>query len=237
MKIKEFIKKLLGYKTEYTSAISSLNDCIPILSREIFDGDKEKLKYLEDIKKEYSDILSKKRTVLSTDLNISNLYEQMNMYIEMLQDLLASEEVDNSFEKAFYYNDGTKKINSMIKMSKLKLYYYHIEQLAIEANVRRMALKEIFDEKLFLSSKKKNSIKEEMNHLVGSLLIYTNQIQTIKLQINSYLMNYETLEKEEFVEEKIEIGLLEKKQEELEYMIKEFISENEELIKKVIIDF
>ncbi len=226
MKLKELIKKLLGHKIEYTSALSSLNDCIPILSREIFEGDKEKIKYLEDIKKEYSDILTKKRTVLSIDLNTSNLYGQMNMYIEMLHNLLDVEEVDNSFEKAFYYNDGTKKINMMIKMSKLKLYYRRIEKLAIEANVRRMALKEIFDEKLFLSSKKKNSIKEEMNHLAGTLLVYTNQIQTIKLQIDSYLMNYETLGNEEFVERDIETELLNKKQEELKQMIEEFMIED-----------
>ncbi len=237
MKLKELIKKLLGHKREYTSALSSLNDCIPILSREIFEGDKEKIKYLEDIKKEYSDILTKKRTVLSIDLNTSNLYGQMNMYIEMLHNLLDVEEVDNSFEKAFYYNDGTKKINMMIKMSKLKLYYRRIEKLAIEANVRRMALKEIFDEKLFLSSKKKNSIKEEMNHLAGTLLVYTNQIQTIKLQIDSYLMNYETLGNEEFVERDIETELLNKKQEELKQMIEAFMIEDKRDIENCDNDF
>lgn len=228
MRLPKILNKVFNRKTiSTTTAIASLLDCINLPTREELSSTQENLVKLDKYKKEYSQILASKRTILSKDLDTTDYRGEVNMYIELLLNLLEdNDDTILSFENACHYKEGTKKINYMAKMLKLKAYYYNIEKLELETTLRLVALKEILASRFFLSPLKKRSIKEQMNNLASSLLIFINQRQAIHSEIEAYLKEYSMLDKEEFVESEIEQESINRKCQELRLILASLIQED-----------
>lgn len=227
MKLLKIFERLFYKKNlSTTTAIANLLDCITLPTRSELENNPEKLIQLEEYKTNYSQILSSKRIILSTNLETVDYRDKVNMYIELLLNLLdENEDISLSFENASYYNDGTKKLSFMTKMFKLKAYYYNIEKLELETTLRLVALKEILHDKFFLSPQKKRAIKEQMNSLASSLLVFMNQRQAIHSEIEAYLKEYSLLNKEEFIESNFETALIEQKCQELRTILSSLLDE------------
>src|SRR5699024_9200236 len=81
------------------------------------------------------------------------------------------------------------------------------------------ALQEILNEKIFLSSLKKNCIKEEINNLISTILAIKNRTVAVKLEIEIYLYNYSELNNIEFAFDEDTQVVIDKKCNELKAMI------------------
>lgn len=216
MKLPKIIEKLFHRQKAFQSTeIANQNDFLRLPTREELKEDSSKIEMLDSYKSIYSKILSSKRLITSVDLELENYYEDIKMYIELLFNLISDDQIETDFSKVNYYNDGTKKIEYMSKMSKLKSYLYNIENIRIQTTLRIVALKEILEERFFLSPLKKNSIKEEINNLECSLSIIENQRYAIAIEVNRYLTEYGMLGEEEFVTSEVDQMIIEEKCQEL----------------------
>lgn len=220
MKIKDIAKKFFKQRSSSNVTIASLSDYVILPTREDLQKNPETIELLDSYKKEYIQILSSKRAILSANLTTTTIQEQMTMYIELLMNELEIDESQKlAFEKPYLKEAGEDKINHMVSMSKLKLYFFRIQKLELEAKLHILALKEILEEKPFLSPMKKSAIKEKISNLLCNLQIFLNQKQAIGLEIKSYLERCGLLEEEEFLSTEEEKKLIQTRQQELEKML------------------
>lgn len=219
MRIGEFLKKAFGIKDEVSRDISSFTSLVNVPTREqlvAYDGIVD---FLDEIKNKYIQILSSKRLVFSKDLNYGNLRLDMSMYYELIMNLINDCEKSEYFLNATSYIIGTKKLDYMVLMGKLNSYFASLKNLEAETIIRLVALKEILDEKDFLSPLKKNSIREELNNLSSTYISLRTQRIAIKVEVDRFLTEYEVLESEEFENNEVEDELINSRCQSLRDMI------------------
>lgn len=219
MKLKKIIEKLFSKKQVLSTSIASLRDCIVLPTRQDIENNQEYITQLEAFKLEYSQILSRKKSITSCDLEAEPYLDNINMYITLLMNLIGEEDKSLPFDNASYYHNGTRKIEYTCKIGKLKFYLLNIKKIETTIILRLIALQELLVEKYLLFPTKKNAIKEEINNLSGSLCIIQNQKYAIKIEIENYLKEYESLNKEEFVNQEIDDALIKEKYQERLAMI------------------
>lgn len=200
MKILAFLKKLFSKKTPYTTAISNFSDLITLPNREELKSSKEKIALLDELKAAYQEKISVKKTIVSSQLEMNTLREKMDMYINLMFSLLEVDEPNLlSLTATSIDQDSIKNFTYLLKMAKLKLYFYNILNLETETTLRLVALKELSEELTIFSRSKKRTIAEEINNLSGILLVFLNQRQAISLELENYLKDYSILKKEETI--------------------------------------
>ena len=220
MGFKSIFKKIFfNSKKANETKIANLNDFIYIPTRQVLKDKPSDLILLDSYKKEYNQILASKRIIISIELELDNLRNNSEMYTELLLNLINGEDLTISFDNVSYYSAGTKRINCMSKMLKLKSYLHELEELYIKTELRIIALQEILNEKIFLSSLKKNCIKEEINNLISTILAIKNRTVAVKLEIERYLYNYSELNNIEFAFDEDTQVVIDKKCNELKAMI------------------
>lgn len=161
MKLLDRIKTIFQ-KKQKSVQIATIENAISLPSRKELQKDKAKIKLLDEYKAEYLQALLQKKTVVTPDLQIDELRERMNMYITLLGNALNSnDEYVDSFSKVLLYNDGTKRCEHLIKMAKLKAYFYDVTRLEMETKLHLVALKEILTEKPYLSPNKKKALDKK----------------------------------------------------------------------------
>lgn len=191
------IKNIFKKNRVTSTSLSSISDLISLPTRVQLSDHPEYLTSIENYKKEYSRILASKRSIVSSELTPDNLRNDMNMYIELILNLIESKANPISFEPT-EEKEGQEKLDLTCKMTKLKAYFYNIKSLEIETTLRLVALTEILHEKIFLSPIKKNALREEINNLSSALLTFLNQRTAIAAEIEAYLKEYSLLNNEEF---------------------------------------
>lgn len=233
MKIKVMLKKFFYSKKVNETKIANLNDFIYIPTRQVLKDKPSDLILLDSYKKEYNQILSSKRIIVSRELELEELRNNSEMYTELLLNLINAEDLTTSFDNVSYYNAGTKRIDYISKMLKLKSYLYELEQLYLKTQLRIIALQEILNEKIFLSALKKNCIKEELNNLISTILTIKNRTVAIKLEIEKYLNNYSELNNAEFAFDEDTQIVVDKKCNELKEMISLLMPQKYKDFKKI----
>ena len=234
MGFKSIFKKIFFYsKKANETKIANLNDFIYIPTRQVLKDKPSDLILLDSYKKEYNQILASKRIIISKELELEKLRNNSEMYTELLLNLINGEDLTISFDNVSYYSAATKRINCMSKMLKLKSYLHELEELYIKTELRIIALQEILNEKIFLSTLKKNCIKEELNNLISTILTIKNRTVAIKLESERYLDNYSELNNAEFAFDEDTQAVIDKKCNELKAMILLLMPKKDNNFKKI----
>lgn len=220
MNLIELLKKRFHKNKVTTTSISSISDLITLPTRNQLSDHPEYVQDIDNFKRMYLNILSAKRTIVSSELTPTNLRNKMNMYVELILNLIESDEQAISFAPN-NKEAGYEKLEITCKMAKLKTYFYQIMRLEIETTLRLVALTELLSEKVFFSSRKKNAIREEINNLSSSLLAFQNQKQAIEMEISAYIKDYGNLNNQEFtISNDEEKNLVNSRYQELKMMLK-----------------
>lgn len=135
--------------------------------------DREDIQKLVDYyKKKYLEILSSKKTITSSELDLGTYYDEIKMYIELLNRICTKED----------YSDNERQL---IDATKLTIYKYKILELEIRTKIRLIALDEIKHSPKILF-RNKNAIKEEIDHLKNNAIIAMSNRVAAENEIKSY---------------------------------------------------
>ncbi len=120
MNIKEMLKRLF-VKEKIITSIANISDNVVVLNRKDLNEDDYRLKMLDAYKKEYSKVLSLKKTIFSGDFGNNNIHEEIEMYRSLIMNLIEPKDSGISFEK-IYGIEEPKEFEYNCKMSKIKVY-------------------------------------------------------------------------------------------------------------------
>lgn len=219
MNLVSFLFRIFSKKTEISSALIDPTTRIPLPKRSDFE-EVEHIKKIDGYKTNYLQILSQKCTILSTHLESGDFRKKVTMYVSLIRNLICGED-KSDFESIVYYHDGNKRIESICKLGKLKLYSLSIDNLEQELAFRLVALMEILEESPHLFPSKKNALRQEIKHLCLTRVDITTQKTAIGLETMAYLNEYTTTPHQEFVSKEVEKKLIHNKCEELRHMLHE----------------
>lgn len=99
MNLITLIKKFFHKNEVTTTSISSFSELITLPTRADLENNPKCLAAIDKYKHHYSKIISSRRTISSKDLNPNTLRENMNMYIELMLNLMDPEENKISYLK------------------------------------------------------------------------------------------------------------------------------------------
>lgn len=161
-------------KEKHNIGVIRFGDNLVIPGREYFKDEKDII-LLENYKKHYLEML-KNRTVVTTPyFNSKSLKEQMNMYIDLLLNLV----MDNNNFCEYALEE------LLVQISKLKMYYDEMIVLKNEIILRLIALKEIKKEKR-IPRHNKMALEEEINSLSVILEMFLYREASINIEIKNY---------------------------------------------------
>ena len=129
-------------------------------------------KIIDYYKKRYLEILSSKKTITSSELDLGTYYDEIKMYIELLNRICMKED----------YSDNERQL---IDTTKLTIYKYKIFELEIRTKARLIALDEIKHSPKILF-RNRNAINEEIEHLKNNTIIAQSNRMAAENEINAY---------------------------------------------------
>lgn len=161
-------------KEKHNIGVIRFGDNLVIPGRDYFKDEKHII-LLENYKKHYLEMLKNKTVVTTPYFNSKSLKEQMNMYIDLLLNLLM--ENNNFCEYA--------PEELLVQIAKLKMYYDEMTVLKNEIILRLIALKEIKKEKR-IPRHNKMALEEEINSLSVILEMFIYREASINIEIKNY---------------------------------------------------
>ena len=171
-----FTKLFSHFKKNETNSdgfeIVSLNSKFVMPKRSDYKDREDIQKLIDYYKKKYLEILTSKKTITSSELDLGIYYDEIKMYIELLNKLCMKED----------YSDNERQL---IDATKLTIYKYKILELEIRTKARLIALDEIKHSPKILF-RNKNAINEEIDHLKNNTIIAVSNRVAAENEINAY---------------------------------------------------
>ena len=182
MSFLEWTKSLFKKKEQLETGVVRVSDAIKTPGREYFKDDNEALIEIDNFKKEYLRLLSNRKTMVSSEIEIENIQYNMKMNLDLILRVIFDDRMDKKYPFS--------KHNMMIKFAKISLYKQEIVRLRKENLERLIALKELSkDVRFLLSHNKRNVIEYEVDKLTINTIIFTNQIIALGNELTSYVSN------------------------------------------------
>jgi len=176
MNIIDKLKRFFKPELHLSQNIANVSGLIAIPNREQYKDNQKVLSLIDKYKEEYIIILRAKNTLLSNALTPQNLHDNMLMYI----DLLLNINLDDKHSLT-----GNREVDILIKSCKLEMYLENIHDLSIESITRLIALKEIYEEEIFLNKRKRHRITYEIENLIVIFNIFMTNIYSIRLKYDA----------------------------------------------------
>lgn len=132
--------------------------------------------------KEYSDVLGGKNSITSLDIILDEEID-INFYSNMITKLtLDLSYIINPINQSSHRNKFGFKVIAL----KLKFYQHEMENYRDNLCIKWKVLQDILDKKLFLLGGKRNAVKNEINNIIGKIVVLSNYIHAINLEIINY---------------------------------------------------
>lgn len=155
--------------------------------------DKKIILLLDQYKCEYSKILARNKHLVSIDLTIDRLYENMFMYLELLLNNCYKDKDNLNIDYQYDLENNMSKIDALIKYTKLTNYEIAIDNMEKEVLAKLIALNELLHERKYIfSPNKKNCVASEINKLSIIRSNFESQKIAIRLEVEAY-KNYLSL--------------------------------------------
>lgn len=181
MNIIYFIKKL--FKKNQINQITYYGKHITIPNRDKYRDNEQMLNKIDYYKEQFSNILSSKKVILSIDLKINNLEDDIIMHTDLLLHLIMKDE--NDIELFNIKSKADKEYDNVIKIEKLKLYFNQCFKLFNDLIAEINALEEISNEHIFKYIRSKKALEEKLNQLKVSYACHFFQLNAISIELNA----------------------------------------------------
>ena len=178
MNFLNILKKFFKSK-ELPKYLINPNNLISIPTKNLYKDNPLILTQIDNFKTEYLTKLSLK----NPNLNENELQTEMKMLIDLTLNIFLDSELITNMPNL------EKRLNYLIISKKLYLYLNNINDLKNTLIAKLIALQEISQENIFLSSSKKNTIKNLFETLTNIYLIIQNQTIALTLETQNYLEN------------------------------------------------
>lgn len=186
MIIKNIINKLFK-KNNINHSIINMNDAFILPKRSDFIDNEEIINLIDNKKEYYNNLLRNKKVFFTMEFNKELKSDILTRIDIILNEFLKSE---------------NKRLDTRVFISKLMLYYNDLIIYEKEVISICISLKEIINEKVFLSKGKKELLNNELNNLLNLLVILNSNKFAINTRINSYKTEY-IYEQHEFSDEEL----------------------------------
>lgn len=170
--------------------LATNSNLVSIPKREDFNDETSQRK-IDELKDYFMNILLSNNFLTSSCLHDIKIQNEINMYLELLMNLSFNEEREILTEEE-------KKARSLIIYDKLKMYLKELALLEDETKYRIIALKELQKEllrkvKILHITNRKNCIKDEIDNLLGIILVLNNQKYAIYNKVNACQIEFKTI--------------------------------------------
>lgn len=180
-------KRLLPQKNNAKSIIN-INDILPLPSRDMFKDNPKITTLIDYYQNHFFDILSTKKTLVSKNLSVDELYDELEMNADILLQIY-KKITDN--ETPSYLPQNEKEVSEVINMvwfTKMEVYLMKLKDLEEDIIARLVALRELLEIRIF--KRNKLAILEEINRLNVCRLTIERKINAIKTDVENHLNIY-----------------------------------------------
>lgn len=183
MNLFNFFKNILKKEQVSSTEIMRIRDTISLPKRE--DLNSNEIELLNKYEQEYINLLNNK-VLFSKDLDIDNLKNEMNMYLELILRLFKLDN-DTSFIKVNENLEEIEKLNLYIKSNKIIMYLEDILNLKKQVELRLLALEELLEKNRFYTITKKRAIKNKIENLSFAIHTFNTQGEALVVEGNAIL--------------------------------------------------
>lgn len=180
-------KRLLTPKNNAKSIIN-INDILPLPSRDMFKDNPKITTLIDYYQNHFFDILSTKKTLVSKNLSVDELYDELEMNADILLQIY-KKIMDNETPSYLPQNEKEEsEVINMVWFTKMEVYLMKLKDLEEDIIARLVALRELLEIRIF--KRNKLAILEEINRLNVCRLTIERKINAIKTDVENHLNIY-----------------------------------------------